>query len=172
VVIAANNEEAEILVGSQRPFVQVSRSLPTDVPTRDQVVQYKDVGTRLKVRPTISADGYVALAVIQEVNSATTETQFDAPVISTRTVSTNLLVRDSQTVVLGGLADKQREVIQGGVPVLSSIPLLGGFFGRTTRQSTDTEFFLFLTPHVIRTDDEAERLTRPIQQRSTREARP
>jgi general secretion pathway protein D len=166
IVLAANNEQAEILVGSQRPFVQVSRSLPTDVPSRDQVVQYKDVGTRLKVRPTISSDGYVAMAVVQEVNSATTETQFDAPVISTRTVDTKLLVRDSQTVVLGGLADKQRERTQGGVPILSSIPLLGGFFGRASQRSAETEFFLFITPRVIRTDDEADSLTRPLRQQS------
>lgn len=172
IVIAANNEEAEILVGSQRPFVQVSRSLPTDVPSRDQVVQYKDVGTRLKVRPTISLDGYVALAVVQEVNSATTETQFDAPVISTRTVDTKLLVRDSQTVVLGGLADKQRERAQGGLPLLSSIPLLGGLFGRVSQRSAETEFFLFITPRVIRTDEEAERLTQPLQRRSVQSGEP
>lgn len=171
VVIAANNEVAEILVGSQRPFVQVSRSLPTDAPTRDQVVQYKDVGTRLKVRPTISADGYVSLAVTQEVNSATAETQFDAPVISTRTVQTNLLVRDSQTVVLGGLADQQREATQGGVPVLSSIPVVGGLFGRTTRRASETEFFLFITPRVIRTDEDAEKVTRPLERRSIPRAR-
>jgi general secretion pathway protein D len=171
VVIAANNEPAEILVGSQRPFVQVSRSLPTDTPTRDQVVQYKDVGTRLKVRPTISSDGYVALSVTQEVNSATAETQFDAPVISTRTVDTHLLVRDSQTVVLGGLADRQREVTQAGVPVLSSIPVLGGLFGRTARRTAEVEFFLFITPRIIRSDEEADRATRPLERRSGVEGR-
>ena len=125
-MLAANNEVAEILVGSQRPFVQVQRTLPTDDAARDQIVQYKDVGTNLSVRPTISEDGYVMLEVTQEVNAATNEVAFDAPVISTRTVRTQLLVRDSQTVVLGGLADRQRESTQGGVPVLSSIPLLGG----------------------------------------------
>src|SRR5438876_590447 len=61
VVLAANNESAEILVGSQRPFIQVQRALPTDNAARDQVVQFKDVGTRLTVRPTISDDGYVTL---------------------------------------------------------------------------------------------------------------
>lgn len=101
-VIAANNEEAQILVGSQRPFVQISRSLPTDGASRDQVVQYKDVGTKLTVRPTISADGYVTLQVSQEVSAATAETQFDAPVISTRAVQTQLLLKDGQTVIIGG----------------------------------------------------------------------
>ena len=168
VVIAANNEPAEILVGSQRPFVQVQRALPTDAPIRDQVIQYKDVGTRLTVLPTISADGYVTLEVTQEVSSATSETAFDAPVISTRSVQTQLLVRDSQTVVLGGLMDRQRDANQGGVPILSSIPVLGGLFGRASRRTTETELFLFLRPRIIRSDEEAEDVTTPLRDRARR----
>jgi general secretion pathway protein D len=166
ILLAANNQVAEILVGSQRPFVQVQRALPTDNAARDQVVQYKDVGTNLSVRPTISEDGYVMLEVTQEVNAATNEVAFDAPVISTRTVRTQLLVRDSQTVVLGGLADRQRERTQGGVPVLSSIPLLGGLFGRASRRATETELFLFLTPRILRNDEDAERLTQPLREKA------
>lgn len=165
IVLAANNEQAEILVGSQRPFVQVSRSLPTDAPQRDQVVQYKDVGTRLMVRPTISADGYVMLEVLQEVNAVTTETAFDAPVISTRSVQTRLLVRGGQTAVLGGLSDHQRDANQSGVPMLSSIPLLGGLFGRASRRATETELFLFLTPTVLSTDADVEQATEPLRSR-------
>lgn len=166
VLLAANNEEASITIGSQRPFIQVSRSLPTDAPSRDQVVQYKDVGTSLRVRPTISGNGYVTLEVTQEVNAATAETAFDAPVISTRSVRTQLLVRDSQTVILGGLSDRQRESTSGGVPILSSIPLLGGLFGRQSRRATATELFLFLTPRILRTDDDAESVTAPRLQRT------
>ena len=166
VVIAANNESASILVGSQRPFVQISRSLPTDNAVRDQVVQYRDVGTRLTVRPTISSDGYVMLEVTQEVNAATAETQFGAPIISTRSVQTQLLIRDGQTVALGGLTDRQHEVTQGGVPVLSSIPVFGGLFGHASRQTTATELFLFITPHVIRTDADADSLTAPLQRKA------
>jgi general secretion pathway protein D len=154
VVLAANNETAEILVGSQRPFIQVQRALPTDAPLRDQVVQFKDVGTRLAVRPTISDDGYVTLRVAQEVNAATAEVAFDAPVISTRTIQTQLLVRDGQTAVLGGLADRQRDVTRAGIPLLSSLPLIGGLFGRHTSRTTETELFVFLSPRVIRTDQD------------------
>lgn len=166
VVIAANNELAEILVGSQRPFIQVQRSLPTDAPSRDQVIQYRDVGTRLSVRPTISADGYVMIAVTQEVNAATTETAFDAPVISSRSVQTHLLIKDQQTVVLGGLIDRQRDNSQAGVPVLSSIPFIGALFGRMNRRTTETELFVFLTPRIIRDDDEADAVTQPFRERS------
>jgi general secretion pathway protein D len=166
VLLAANNEMAQILVGSQRPFVQVSRSLPTDAPQRDQVVQYKDVGTQLQVRPTISADGYVMLEVTQEVNAVTTETAFDAPVISTRSVQTRLLVKDGQTAVLGGLADRQRDASQGGVPFFSSIPLLGGLFGRASRRTTETELFIFITPTVLYQDSDVDKVTQPVRGRA------
>ena len=169
VLIAANNETAEILVGSQRPFVQIQRSLPTESAARDQVVQYRDVGTRLSVRPTISADGYVVLAVTQEVNQATTEVQFDAPVISTRTVQTQLLVRDSQTVVLGGLTDREGDRSRSGVPVLSRIPLFGALFGSTQHDLAETEFFLFITPRIIRSDEDADSLTAPLKRRAHKE---
>lgn len=168
VLLAANNETAEILVGSQRPFVQVSRSLPTDTPSRDQVVQYKDVGTKLTVHPTISADGYVMLDVTQEINAATTETSFDAPVISTRSVQTRLLVRDSQTVVLGGLVDHQRDRARSGIPVLSSLPVFGGLFGSTSRRSVETELLLFLTPRILRSDQELNDVTVPLLDRAER----
>lgn len=176
VVIAANNEEAELNVGSQRPFVQVARVLPTDNTARDQVVQYKDVGTKLTVRPTISPDGYVMLQVTQEVNQATNEASglagVEAPVISTRSVQTQLLIKDRQTVILGGLSDRQKDHSQAGVPVLSSIPWIGGLFGRVSRQATETELYLFITPRVIRDDAEAEEVTRPMRERSEKEAKP
>jgi general secretion pathway protein D len=161
VLLASNNTEARLLVGSQVPFVQVSRSLPTETPTRDQVVQYRDVGTKLTIRPTINQDGYVSLLIQQEVNAATTEVLFDAPVISTREAATQLLVRDGQTIVLGGLRDRQRDVNQSGIPILSHLPLLGGLFGSAERHTAETELYLFLTPRILKTDADADSVTAP-----------
>ncbi len=161
VLLASNNTEARLLVGSQRPFVQVSRSLPTETPTRDQVVQYRDVGTRLTIRPTINQDGYVSLVVQQEVNAATSEVQFDAPVISTREAVTQVLVKDGQTIVLGGLRDQQRERTQSGIPILSGLPIIGGLFGSADRRKTETELYLFLTPRILKTDADADSVTAP-----------
>jgi general secretion pathway protein D len=161
VLLASNNTEAHILIGSQQPFVQVSRSLPTDTPSRDQVVQYEPVGTKLTVRPTINDDGYVSLTIQQEVSSATTQVAFDAPVISTREAATQVLVKDGQTIVLGGLRDQEHDKTQGGVPFLSSIPLLGGLFGSASRTNNQTEFYLFLTPRILRTDADADSVTTP-----------
>lgn len=161
VLLASNNTEARLLVGSQRPFVSVSRSLPTDTPQRDQVVQFRDVGTRLTVRPTINQDGYVSLLIQQEISAATGETQFDAPVISTREAVTQVLVRDSQTVVIGGLTDQQHDRVRTGIPLLVDLPILGALFGSTTTRTTETELFLFITPTILRDDADAERVTVP-----------
>ncbi|HSE28146.1 MAG TPA: secretin N-terminal domain-containing protein [Gemmatimonadales bacterium] len=159
VLVTSNNTEARFLVGSQRPFVALSRTLPTDEASRDQVVQYRDVGTKLVVRPTINHDGYVSLLIQQEITAATSEVQFDAPVISTREAATQVLVKDGQTILLGGLRDEQKDRVQSGVPLLSTIPILGGLFGSASRRSSATELFLFLTPRILRTDEEVERLT-------------
>jgi len=161
VLLASNNQEARFMVGSQRPFVQVSRSLPTDTPTRDQVIQYRDVGTKLTVRPTINQDGYVSLLIQQEINQATSEVQFDAPVISTREAVTQVLVKNGQTIVIGGLRDQQKDATQGGVPILSGLPLIGGLFGHAERKTTRTELYLFLTPRILKTDVDADSITVP-----------
>jgi len=76
-------------VGTQRPFVQLSRSLPTDAASRDPVIQ------------------------------ATTELAFGAPVISTSEGVTRVLAKDGQTIVLGGLRDQQSDMNSGGVPILT-----------------------------------------------------
>jgi general secretion pathway protein D len=163
VLLAQNNQEARILVGSQRPFVQVFRSLPTDNGVRDQIVQYRDVGTSLTIVPTVNPDGYVNLQLTQEVSTATNETQFGAPVISTREAQTFLFVRDGQTTVIGGLIDRQSEKSRSGIPVLIGIPVLGALFGSTTNTTVRSELFLFLTPHVVRTDEELEQVRDSIQ---------
>lgn len=158
VLLAQNNQEARILIGSERPFVQVSRSLPTDAAVRDQVIQYRDVGTKLTITPTINDDGYVNLQVLQEVSTATAETQFGAPIISTREAATELFVKDGRTAVIGGLIDRQQERTRSGIPLLMDIPLLGGLFGSTHTTSSRSELFLFLTPHVIVTDEDSDRV--------------
>ena len=163
VLVAQNNLEAKILVGSQRPFVQVFRSLPTEAAVRDQVVQYRDVGTSLTILPTINADGYVDLQLAQEVSTATTEVQFGAPVISTRETSTHLLVRNGQTAVLGGLVDRTQENSRTGLPFLTAIPLAGHLFGSATASRATTELFLFLTPHILETDADMDQLREDVE---------
>ena len=168
VILAQNNEEARILVGDQRPFIQIQRTLPTDEGVRDQVIQYRDVGTQLSIRPTINPDGYVTLTVLQEVSTATDQTQFGAPVISTREVETRLLVRDGHTVVIGGLIDEQRSNTNSGIPILRSIPIIGHLFRSTTRRTNTSELFLFLVPHVLYSDEDVDTATGSVRRNAPR----
>jgi general secretion pathway protein D len=165
VIQAQNNQEAQIEVGEQRPFVQVSRTLPTDQSgVRDEVVQYRDVATTLTLTPTINVDGYVNLAIVQEVNNASNAVQFNAPIITTRSATTQLLARDGQTVVIGGLIDNQEERTRSGIPYLKDIPLIGWLFGGLRTNQVSSELFLFLTPHIVETDADADRIRREIEQ--------
>jgi general secretion pathway protein D len=155
-VVALNNEEARILVGSQVPFTQSTRT-GLDVVV-DQTVQYRDVGIQLTVIPTINDDGYVTFRILQEVSSLTTQTveaALGAQVISTREAETSALVRNGQTVIIGGLIDEADEVVESGIPLLKDIPLLGYLFKSRTTQRTRTELAIFVTPYVILTDEDA-----------------
>src|SRR5205823_14215749 len=159
VIIAQNNRQASLNVGSSRPFVQVSQTVPNDPTGRVQTVQYIDVGTVLTITPTINPDGYVNLVVSQTDNSASNEIQFDAPVIKKREATTQVFIRDGQTTVIGGLAGKTRDHTVSGIPILSRTPLIGPFlFGNVTQTDVTRELFLFLTPHIISTDEDADKM--------------
>jgi type II secretory pathway component GspD/PulD (secretin) len=159
VIIAQNNRQATLNVGSSRPFVQVSQTVPNDPTGRVQTVQYIDVGTVLTITPTINPDGYVNLQVSQTDNSATNEVQFDAPVINKREATTQIFIRDGQTTVIGGLADNTHSSDVSGIPILSRIPLIGPLlFGSVTRNEDANELFLFLTPHIISSDEDIDKL--------------
>jgi general secretion pathway protein D len=162
LVFAQNNKESSLIVGTQRPFIQSYQTGLTDNGVQNQVVQYREVGTVLDIVPTINPDGYVNLDVYQEVSSATTEVQFGAPVISTRQASATVFVRDGQTVVVGGLTDRQGQDVRQGIPLLSAIPWLGALFGTTTHISQRTELYLFLTPHIVMTDEDAEHVRQEV----------
>ena len=163
VIIAQNNRQAVLNVGSSRPFVQISQTVPNDPTGRVQTVQYIDVGTTLTITPTINPDGYVNLQVTQTDNSATNQVEFDAPVIDKREATTQIFVRDGQTTVIGGLADNTRTGNQGGIPLLSRIPLIGALlFGNYSKSDETNELFLFLTPHIISSDDDIDKLRNAV----------
>jgi general secretion pathway protein D len=167
VIIAQNNRQAQLNVGSRRPFVQVSQTVPNDPTGRVQTVQYVDVGTVLTITPTINPDGYVNLQLSQTDNSATNEVQFDAPIINTREATTQIFIRDGQTTVIGGLAGKTHNNTVSGIPFLSRIPLIGPLiFGRTTRNEDTSELFVFLTPHIISSDDDIDKLRDAVREGS------
>jgi general secretion pathway protein D len=162
-VVAMNNEQARILVGSQVPFTQSTRT-GLDVVV-DQSVQYRDVGIQLTVIPTINEDGYVTFRMLQEVSSLTAQNvdaALGASVISTREAETSAVVRNGQTVVIGGLIDELDEEVESGVPILKDVPILGYLFKSRQTRRVRTELAIFVTPYVILTDEDADEVYQRI----------
>ena len=165
-ILAANNREASILVGSKVPFISSTR-LGNDI-SIDRAVQYQDVGTKLSIIPTINDDGYISVQLLQEVSSLTPQTvaaALSAPVISTREAATRAVLRDGQTAVIAGLIGESRTVQEQGLPLLKDIPWLGALFKRQSTTRQRTELAIFVTPHLIRSDADADAVRDRIRNR-------
>jgi len=165
-VLALNNEEARILVGSEVPFVQSTLSSFNAV--LNQVVQFRNVGTQLTVIPTVNKDGYVTFRVLQEVSALSQQTiqaAQNAPVITTREAETSAIVKNGHTVVLGGLIGETTQEIESGVPILKDVPILGYLFKSRSTSRQRTELAIFITPYVVYTDEQADSLLQQERER-------
>jgi general secretion pathway protein D len=125
-------------------------------------VQYKDIGIILKVKPQINESGLVALEINQEVSTYTTQTLYtnSTQIILNKTeATTNVVVSDGQTIVIGGLIREDTTKSDSGIPFLHRIPVLGYLFGEKTRDTNRREMVILLTPHVIKTQGDARKVT-------------
>ena len=158
-VLALNNEEARILVGSEVPFV--SSTFAGLTAQLNTVVQFRNVGTQLTVVPTVNNDGYVTFRVLQEVSALSQQTVAaaqNAPIITTREAETSAIVKTGHTVVIGGLIGETQQTVESGVPLLKDLPLLGLLFKNRSVSRERTEIAIFLTPSVVFTDEQADSL--------------
>jgi general secretion pathway protein D len=154
-ILTLDNEEAKLVVGQNVPFITgqfVSQAGGATV-TPFQTIERKDVGLTIKIKPQISEGGTVRLSIYEEV-SAVLDTQNPAGIITTkRSLETNVLVDDSNIVVLAGLVQDQLDTVVEKVPGLGDLPVIGALFRYSTRHKQKTNLMLFLRPHVVR--DEA-----------------
>jgi len=158
-ILALNNEEARILVGSEVPFV--SSTFAGLTAQLNTVVQFRNVGTQLTVIPTVNKDGYVTFRVLQEVSALSQQTVAaaqNAPIITTREAETSAIVKTGHTVVIGGLIGETQQTVESGVPLLKDLPLLGLLFKNRSVSRERTEIAIFLTPYVVFTDEQADSL--------------
>jgi general secretion pathway protein D len=147
-ILTLDNKEAYINVGNQVPFLTHSRV--TDQNTTITSFEYKNVGISLRITPRINQTGNITLEIEQEVKNLGEVVVFDAPIITTREISTEVSVQDGHTVIIGGLIkDETRETVQK-VPILGDIPFLGLFFRRTVNTLSRTNLLVFINPRVIK----------------------
>ena len=156
-----DNEEAEILIGENIPYVIKSRITETDVrsPTVIKTYEYKDVGIKLRITPHISPKGFVRLEIYELIEKLKEGQSVDTPTTIKREIKNTVEVKDGSTVVIGGLIrdDKQRVVQK--VPFLGDIPILGLLFRRSRDVVQKTSLLIFITPHVIKTPEDMSAMT-------------
>lgn len=162
-LLTLDNEEAKIVIGQNVPFItgQYAQTGAAATATPFQTIDRKDVGLTLKIKPQISEGGTVKLQIYQEVSSIDPSSLNNPAGIITnkRSLDSSVLVDEGQTVVLGGLIQDQVSTTETGVPLLSSIPLLGALFRYERRTHTKTDLMLFIRPHVLRTTMASDSLT-------------
>ena len=160
-ILVSDNREARIQVGQSVPLV-TAQTYGTPGVAPQQVVEYKDIGIILKVKPQINEGGLVALELHQEVSTFTTQTLYVAStqiIINKTEATSNLVVRNGQTIVVGGLIREDTSKSLSGIPYLSKIPILGYLFGGRESDVTRTEIIMLLTPRVLTNQKDAKGVT-------------
>jgi general secretion pathway protein D len=153
-ILASNNKEAEIVVGQKVPFV-VSQGLTTSGQPLNQVTR-EDVALTLRVTPQINESDDITMTIFQQIQDivASSSANTNGPTTSNRSAKTTALVKNGQTVTIGGLISDIEAITESKVPILGDIPLLGWFFKDKQKQKRKTSLVIFITPHIIRTPDD------------------
>ena len=159
-VVTMDNEEAEIIVGQNVPFVTGSYTTSTNTGTSTssqvgnpfQTIQREDVGIKLKVKPQINEGNAVKLEIAQEVSNVvpTANASTQGPTTNKRSIKTNVLVENGQILVLGGLIDNTLNQSAQKVPLLGDIPLLGNLFRYRSTDKLKRNLMVFLHPIILR----------------------
>ena len=149
-IATLDNTEALIQSGRRIPFETTSANQGTQT-------QFADASISLRVTPHVTPHGFINMKIVASRNAADfTRTSRDGvPTIITREATTEMLVRDGDTVVIGGLYTRDTSVSRAGVPFFSKIPVLGALFRKTQNRDTTDELLFFITPRIIREPQES-----------------
>jgi len=149
-----NNQEGQIQIGSDVP-IEGGQTITTGGVLSSNI-QYRETGIVLTLTPQINADGVVNLTIEQELSSVDNSREGinDNPVFNSQNISTNVVVRDGESVVLGGLIQNDNQDLNTGVPGLNRIPVLGGLFSYQQDRQERRELFIVLRPEVVNLNDQ------------------
>ncbi len=162
-----NNKEARLAVGDQIPYTTTSQTSNSGgAVTVTQEVDKRDTGIILKVTPQIRPDNSVTLEISQEVSTPREEATGDSkgtnPIISQRSIESQITVDSGATALLGGLIQDRMNKTKNGVPVLGDMPGLGVLFSQTNTTQSRTELVVLITPRVVRRSNQLEYLTEQL----------
>ena len=162
-ILTMDNEEAEIIVGQNVPFVTGSFSQVgqgTAVENPFQTIQRQDVGLTLRIKPQITEGSAIKMEIFQEVSNVAQRGEARDIVTNTRSLSTTIIAENNQMVVLGGLIQDDISNNVQKVPLLGDIPVLGNFFRFKSKKRRKTNLLVFLRPQIIRGPTDMDEPTR------------
>lgn len=161
-ILTSDNKEAEINVGENVPF-QGSATQSTIGTTTS--VERKDIGINLKIKPQISEGDYIRLDINQEISAVKDSKGQAIDLITTkRSAKTSVVVKDKETVAIGGLIQDSEEETISKVPLLGDIPLLGWLFKTKSKTRKKTNLMILLTPHIVKDAADLAEMTRTQRQ--------
>ena len=166
-VIASDNVAANIQVGSEIPILTSRGVVPGGTGGSSlfsNTIQNRKTGVILNVTPRINAGGWVTLDIQQEVSSPgpPPTAGIQSPSINIRSVSTQVTIKNGQTIAIGGIISETKGLSRNRVPFLGRIPVVGLLFGTTSRETSRTELIALITPHVIEDIEQASDLTEEL----------
>jgi general secretion pathway protein D len=168
VVLTADNEEAQIVVGDQIPVPTSRLQTPTTGGTTDpntsqfttsSNIERQDVGVTLRVTPQISEGDSVRLEIFQEISSLKDEGTDLGPTTTKRSVENTVYVSDGEAVMVGGIISDAQTKAVSKVPWLGDIPILGWAFKTTGDSNQRVNLIVILTPRIVRNPGDLQRLT-------------
>ncbi len=151
-ILVTNNDEAKIHIGDTVPYIISTTSGTGDNAITSEDVRFVDVGLKLNVSPTINDDGFVTMRLRPEISTVVGTISSKGggiPQINKTEVETTVMVKDGNTIIMGGLKRDDKTHIKQGFPGLMDMPVLGGVFGRTKDSIDRTEIVIFITPHIV-----------------------
>ncbi len=159
-LLTLDNEEAEVFVGENRPFLISEKFDANNNPI--QTFDYRDVGIKLKILPHVIDEDTVLLNVQQEVKKVISNAVgvASAPITLTRSTKTTIKLHNNTTVVISGLIKDDTSMSETRVPLLSKIPLLGWLFRSRDTSKEKTNMMVFITATIIKSRQDMEDLTR------------
>jgi general secretion pathway protein D len=149
-LLGTDNEEAQIVVGQNVPFLASTGTNQTNLNNTFNQINRQDVGITLRLTPQINSNDYVTLRVYTDVSSVVPSADTTlGPTTTVRSSQTTIVVKDSQMIAIGGLISDKNSDSTSGIPLLKDIPILGEAFGRNSEDRSRTNLLTFITPHII-----------------------
>ena len=166
-VIAADNREAHILIGEEVPILTSTQQSTLATANIVSSIQYRDTGTILTILPQVNSAGLVNMEIRQEVSNVgvTSFGDTNSPSFTSRETETTVVVRNRESVLIGGIIDERVERSRNGVPFLMDVPVLGRLFRVEQDRRERTELVILITPYVIRDRNEAQAVTQEFTSR-------